>query len=132
MSENLPALSADQYPFLPELEQVCDDVPQMSADAELVLPTETYAPWMRSIKSWLEKAGAVNGVDYRASVATAGFQGGKMLFRVKWHTMTDKGVLYLNLMASTLSLLEAETKKLGMDERKPETPEIRQISGENG
>jgi GH18 family chitinase len=130
MTDNLPAAQGDSLPVLPELERVCDEVPQMSAEAELVLPIDIYAPWMRSIKSWLEKAGAHNGTDYRASVAMAGFDEKKRaLWRVKWKATTDKGVLYLNLMASTLRGLEAEAKQIGHEQN---TPENAQNSAENG
>lgn len=139
MSDNLPVPFDDKTPELiepdrlPELERVTDEVPHMSADASVVLSHDTYGKWFGSIQNWLKQAGAENGVDYRASVATAGMDGkGKILFRVKWKALSDKGILYLNLMARTLSLLEQETKKIGMDERKPETSENKQISAENG
>lgn len=128
--DNAPALAAPSS--LPELEQVLDEVPRMEADATLVLPTDTYAPWFRAIQRWLEQAGAKNGHDYKSAVSTAGMQGKKMLFRVRWTALTPKGVLYLNLMARTLNFLEAETRKIGMDEKPPETAENKQISPENG
>lgn len=110
LMENLPAFP-DDHP---------DEFPEISADATLTLPSELYAPWFRSIQVWLDKAGAKNGEDYRASVCTAGMDDKRrQLFRVKWRTLSEKGVLYLNIMARTLQHLQLQSQEQLSDQSTP-------------
>lgn len=117
MTDHLPAkIEALEVPS--GLEEF--PVPKVSADATLTLPADIYTPWFRSIQVWLQKAGAKNGVDYRAAVSTGGYENGKPLWRVHWSAMTEKGTLYLNLMAASFRMLEkqAEEAKLLKNEQK--------------